>query len=40
LGVSAIVVGAFCEHNDQVHSPVSEPPRCQGGARGRDGDWP
>ena len=36
-GASAIVVGAFCEHNDQVHSLGScEPPRCQGGARGRD----
>jgi hypothetical protein len=22
-GVSDIVVGAFCEHNDQVHSPVN-----------------
>ena len=22
-GVSAIVVGAFCEHNDQVHSPAN-----------------
>jgi hypothetical protein len=22
-GASAIVVGAFCEHNDQVHSPLN-----------------
>jgi hypothetical protein len=39
-GVSAIVVGVFYEHNDQVGPQSCEPPRCQGGARGRDGDWP